>query len=30
MDDFIQKRLKGDKPQTNFFDSISKMKLATF
>ena len=30
MDDFIQKRLEGDKPQTNFFDPISKMKLATF
>ena len=27
---FIQKRLEGDKPQTNFFDPISKMKLATF
>ena len=30
MDDFIQKRLEGDKPQPNFFDPISKMKLATF
>ena len=30
MDDFIQKRLEGDKPHTNFFDPISKMKLATF
>ena len=30
MDDFIQKRLEGDKTQTNFFDPISKMKLATF
>ena len=30
MDDFIQKRLEWDKLQTNFFDPISKMKLATF
>ena len=30
MDDFIQKRLEEYKPQTNFFDPILKMKLATF
>ena len=30
MDDFIQKRLEGDKPQTNFLDPISKMKLSHF
>ena len=30
MDDFIQKRLEEYKPQSNFFDPILKMKLATF
>ena len=30
MDDFIQKRLEGDKTQTNSFDPMSKMKLPTF
>ena len=30
MDDFIQKRLEGDKLRTNFFDPISKMKPANF